>query len=56
MKESLTIEEKQKLAELKLLLLNAKTDEERFSLLRAIEHMLNNARKRQKFIATLERQ
>ncbi|MBT2637509.1 hypothetical protein [Bacillus sp. ISL-39] len=55
MRESLTKEEKQKMAELKLRLLNAKTDEERCSLLEAIERILNNAKKRQKFITTLDR-
>lgn len=56
MRESLTKEEKQKLEELKLRLLNAKTDEERDSLLEAIEQILNTAKKRQKFISTLDRQ
>ncbi|MCM3575921.1 hypothetical protein M3172_22380 [Mesobacillus subterraneus] len=55
MRESLTVEEKQKLVELKLRLLNAKKDEERVSLLEAIERILKTAKKRQKFIATLDR-
>lgn len=55
MREGLTEEEKQKLAELKLRLLNEKSDEERGSLLEAIEQLLNNAKKRKKFIATLDR-
>jgi uncharacterized small protein (DUF1192 family) len=56
MRESLTIEEKQKLVELKLRLLNVTTAEERVSLLEAIERILNNAKKRKKFITTLDRQ
>lgn len=55
MRESLTNEEKQKLAELKLQLMNAQTDEERGALLESIEQMLNNAKKRQKFIGSLNR-
>lgn len=55
MRESLTVEEKQKLAELKLRLLNAKKDDERVSLLEAIERILKTAKKRQKFITTLDR-
>lgn len=54
MRESLTEVEKDKLTELKLRLLNAKTDEERGSLLEAIEQILNSAKKRQKFIAALD--
>lgn len=55
MRESLTNEEKQKLAELKLQLMNAQTDEERGALLGSIEQMLNNAKKRHKFIESLNR-
>jgi hypothetical protein len=55
MRESLTEAEKQKLAELKLKLLNIETAEEKGSLLEAIEQILNNAKKRQKFITTLDR-
>ncbi|CAM4031234.1 hypothetical protein [Mesobacillus thioparans] len=54
MREILTANEKQKLAELKLRLLNAKNDEERGALLSAIERLLNNAKKRHKLMATLE--
>lgn len=56
MRESLTVEEKQKLVELKLRLLNVNPVEERVSLLEAIERILKNAKKRQKFITTLDRQ
>jgi len=55
-RESPTVEEKQKLAELKLRLLNVNTVEERVSLLEAIERILKNANKCQKFITTLDRQ
>jgi hypothetical protein len=56
MRESLTPEEKEKLVELKLALLNSKTDEERGSLLTAIERLLNNAKKRHRFMTTLDRE
>ncbi|WP_176167200.1 hypothetical protein [Mesobacillus jeotgali] len=56
MRESMTPEEKQKLAELKLALLNSKSDEESGTLLAAIERLLNTAKKRHRFMATLERE
>lgn len=44
MREGLTVEEKQKLADLKLRLLNETTDEERGSLLQAINNAKNSWR------------
>lgn len=53
MRSSFTADEKQKLTDLKLRLMNAKTYEERCSTLTEIEHLLNQAKHRSNFISKL---
>lgn len=53
-KSSLSQEENLKLKELKRQLINTKNETERHSLLKEIEQLLNKAKRRFKFISTLD--
>ena len=53
MQSNLSTEEQAKLKHLKLQLMNAQNQDERHSILKAIEQLLNKAKYRNRFMATL---
>jgi hypothetical protein len=55
MKSNLSAEEQEKLTDLKLQLMNALDQDERHSILKEIEQLLNKAKYRHRFTKTLER-
>lgn len=54
MKSNLSTEEEMKLKELKLQLMHALNPNERHTILKNIEHLLNKAKYRNRFISTLK--
>jgi hypothetical protein len=54
MKSNLSTEEKMKLKELKLQLMNAENQNERNSILKEIEQLLNKVKYRNRFMSTLK--
>jgi hypothetical protein len=54
MKSNLSTEEQVKLTDLKLQLMNAQSQNERHSILKDIEQLLNKAKYRHRFMSTLK--